>query len=102
MQILQVQQLVMSMVVMIGQTKKGDAQADTGGNRQEDKREGNGRVGVVKVQLRRCRARCVNPRWLVDVTVPQSESHGGKADSDQGAGCNNRATKCSHGFPLFV
>ena len=102
MQTLQMQQLVMSMVMMIGQTQKGDAEANTGGNRQEHKSEGDRRVGLVKMHLRGCCARYTHGRYLVGVAVPQAESHRRKADPDQGAGCNNRATNCSHGFPLFV
>src|ERR1700722_6530451 len=94
------EQLVMPVMMVIGESDKGDSQSDAGGNCQENKGEGDRRVSLMEVHWRGCCAtrdhRC---QWFV-AAVPQPESDCRKADADQGSGRNDRSTKCSHGFPL--
>lgn len=83
MQILQMEEFVMSVVMVISQTNEGDSQADAGRNRQENESEGDGCIGVGKVHGRECRGTCCRHRChLFVVAVPQAKSDGCQTDAD--------------------
>jgi hypothetical protein len=83
----------MPTMMVVGQTEEGDRQADARHDRQKDQDEHQGRVHLPKMQSDG--AATVTAHSL-KLAIAQTGTDCREAEPDEGSGCNNRSTQCSH------